>query len=56
MLSQPLKNEVECPLTFEEAFEKFAEYSEINGHLAPVSLHYFKGGFTLTYTHYEQKD
>ena len=47
---------LECPFTFEEAFEKFKEYAELYGHLAPVSLYYDKGGFTLTHTEYEQKD
>lgn len=45
-----LSNETEFPLTFEEAFIRFQEVSELFGHLNPVKLYYYKGDFILTYT------
>lgn len=41
--------QVECPYTFEEAFEKFQRYSEEYGHLGLVELRYSNGRFVLTY-------
>ena len=35
--------------TFEEAFSRFQELSELYSHIAPVLLHYFKGNFLITY-------
>lgn len=48
-----LSYETECPLTFEDAFIRFQEVSELFGHLDSVKLYYYKGDFILTYTKYE---
>lgn len=45
-----------CPFTFEEAFERFREASEVSGHVTPVHLIYSKGNFTLIYDDYEKRD
>lgn len=52
-----MSNELECDIftlecdifTFEEALERFQAAGEQFGHLSPVFLTYFKGGFTLSY-------
>lgn len=52
----PNKFHHECPLSFDEALARFLELSELYGHLDPVTLHFYKGGFDLTYTTYEKTD
>lgn len=45
-----MTNELECDIfTFEEALERFQGAGEQYGHLSPVVLTYYKGGFTLSY-------
>lgn len=39
----------ESPYTFEEAFTRFQELCESNGHVAPVELIYNKGGLLIVY-------
>lgn len=45
-----LKNLTEGDIfTFEEALKRFKDAGEQYGHLSPVVLTYYKGGFILTY-------
>lgn len=45
-----MSDELECNIfTFEEALQRFQNAGEQYGHLSPVVLTYYKGGFTLSY-------
>lgn len=35
--------------TFEDAFERYQDLSELYGHVSPIHLYYFKGRITITY-------
>ena len=35
--------------TFEDAFDRYQELSELYGHISPIHLYFYKGNILITY-------